>query len=344
MIVPKNLGTSFAFIGWNPFQLKHALSIAQRLPNATILIEKRKQHIYQFDEALLTETGLPTVIWRRDNVRELDGAFDVFVCQTPFSQMDDIRRSAVAMVQYGYAKSPHNYGAWRAKAALCLVYGPHADAQIRPWCPTAIVGPPHMDAWYDSAFHERARQKIGPLLDANKPTILYAPTWGELSTLPQYIDAVLSLSDAYNVLLKMHHNTDLLSQTWRAKLLKETTHLFGANDDLLSLFSVCDAVLSDYSGAIFDALYCERPVVLLHDQTTSRMGAKLDVNSLEYAERHRIGPVLESPALLRQTLGDVLNGTVDFQRDNRAFVDELYLREPGAAQRAADVLQQYFGE
>lgn len=330
---------SIAFIGWNPFQFRHILEIAQKLENSCIIIEKRQDHLFSFDEDLLTESGVPVVIWSRNRIKQLDGLFDVIVCQTPFSQMELITKSRIAMIQYGYAKEAHNYGDWRSAADLCLAYGDYAAEKLRPLCPVEITGNPGLDKWHDQAFHESARKKYGKLLDSAKKTVIYAPTWGDLSTTDIYLDEVLGLHPEFNVLLKLHHNTDLLEKEKRRHITANAPIHFGANHNLLDLISVADVVLSDYSGAIFDSLYCERPVVLLHSESAQRFGEKLNPGSLEYAARHQIGPVLDQPGSLRETVRDTLNGKLDFSESNKSLTAKLYLSGPGSVERAVEALK-----
>ena len=329
---------SFAFIGWNPFQILHILEVARKLPNSCIVIEKRADHIFKFEEELLTSSGVPVLMLSRKRIKQLDGLFDVIVCQTAFSQMDSIKKSAIAMIQYGYAKAGHNYGDWRAVASLCMVYGEYAARRIRPTCPVTVTGNPAFDKWHDPAFHDSARAKYGPSLDPAKKSILYAPTWGDLSTCEIYLDEVLSLTDEYNVILKLHHNTDLLEKKKRGKMKMSAPISFGANTSLLELMTVSDIVLSDYSGAIFDALYCKRPVILLQDQTEKRVGDKLNLESLEYAARHQIGPVLEKTGTLRATIGSLVAGDLDYSEANRKLTDDLYLVGPNAAENVVNAL------
>lgn len=329
---------SFAFVGWNPFQIRHILEVAQRLENSCIVIEKRADHIFKFDEELLTESGVPMLLFSRKLIHQLDGLFDVIVCQTPFSQMEMINNSRIAMIQYGYAKAVHNYGEWRSCASLCMVYGEYAARQIRATCPAVVTGNPAFDKWHEPDFHHSAKARYGSALNPAKKTLLYAPTWGDLSTSEIYLDEILALTDEYNVILKLHHNTDLLEKERRGKMSASAPISFGANANLLDLMAVSDIVLSDYSGAIFDALYCKLPVVLLQDQIENRIGEKLNVESLEHAARHRIGPVLDKSGTLRQTIWEILNGQSDFSVPNRELLDELYLAGPGSAARVAEAL------
>ena len=336
---------SIAFIGWNPFQIRHILGVAQKLENSCIIIEKRKDHIYKFDEELLTESGVPTVLWPKNKIYQLDGLFDVIVCQTPFKQMDLIKKSRIAMMQYGYAKADHNYGSWRSRADLCMVYGEHAARHIRPMCPVVITGNPSFDIWNDPAFHLASKKKYGELIDPLKKTILYAPTWGDLSTINLYFDEILSLSDEYNVLLKLHHNTDFLEKKKRKYLRSSSSCLsFGANTNLLELISISDLVISDYSGAIFDALQCKLPVILLHriDQKSDSSESKSE--SLEYSACRQIGPVIKKSGILKKIIADIIECPISFKEPNKIITQDLYLEAPDATSRVVKALIELASE
>ncbi len=330
---------SFAFVGWNPFQIRHALEVAQALENSCFIIEKRRKHVFTFEEDLLTETGVPSIILSTKNIHLLDGLFDVFICQTPFKNMETIQQSRIAMIQYGYAKAGHNYGSWRALAHLNLLYGDHAARHIKPMSPVVVTGNPAFDKWHDASFQEAVQAKFRPSLDPSKKTLIYAPTWGDLSTSPIYLKEVISLTDEYNVILKLHHNTDLLEKRKSGRMSSNAPISFGANVSLLELMTVSDVLLSDYSGAIFDALYCELPIVLLHHQSEKRVGDKFHLDSPEYSDRHQIGPVVESTGKIRQTVRDLLSGKLDFRASNKTMREDLYLSGPGSVQRAAAALQ-----
>lgn len=331
-------GPKIAFIGWNPFQLLHVRGLVAALPGACFVVEHRKDYLDDFGEELLHDPAVPVMTWPRKRMADLDGRFDVVVCQTVFSQIQEFRKSRIAMIQYGYAKEAHNYGAWRAFADLTLTFGRYAAEKIGHFCPAVPVGNPRYDAWHDPAFHALARERFGKGLDPGRRTILYAPTFGDLSSVETFLDAVYGLAGSFNVLLKMHHNTELLEPRRRRTLEQAGIRHFGANDDLLELIAVSDLVLSDYSGAIFDAMFCRRPVVLLNADIERVLGVKVDVHSIEYAKRRDIGPIVERPDRLRATVEQALS-------DSGALVDRvaglrshLFTDEPGATGRAAAAL------
>ena len=135
------------FLCWNPFQFLHFAPVAALLPGAIMVVESRKRHRMAFTDELMADRPFPTVFWPRERLAAIDGHFDVVVAQTASTQLASFRESQIAMLQYGYAKAPHNYGSWRALADLTLTYGPAADRAISQYCPTEVVGVPRFDHW-----------------------------------------------------------------------------------------------------------------------------------------------------------------------------------------------------
>lgn len=325
----------FAFVGWNPFQLRHACSVARCLPNSVFLVEKRKGYVEGFAEQYLDGTHVPTIVWPRQKLPELDGIFDVMVCQTMFTQIERFTRTKIAMLQYGLAKESHNYDAWRSLGHLQLAYGPYSAARLRHYGPVEVVGNPALDRFHDATYLTSRRKTWAQRLRPDRKTITYVPTWGELSTSDLFIEAVVGLSKDYNVILKLHHNTALLEADRKRDLEHVALHVLAENDDLLDALVVSDLVLSDYSGAIFDALYCGKPVLLLQDGSDQRFGAKLDTDSLEHARRDDLGTVVATPSVLRSAVSKALRHP---RRPPPDLMDDLILSGPGASERAASAL------
>lgn len=326
---------SVGFIGWNPFQLRHASPLAKVLPNSVFLVEARAEHPFSFATKQLDGASFPSLIWPKSRIRQLDGVFDVIVCQNEFEGIEDLEHTKVAMLQYGLAKEPHNYGAWRSLGDLQLAYGEYSARRLRHYSPAVAVGNPALDRWHEPGYRELTRALWSKRMDLDRPTIAYAPTWGPLSTVEQFVDAVAELSTEYNVLLKLHHNTALLEGPRRDSLRRPGVLLLGQNEELLDVLCVADVVLSDYSGAIFDAAYCRRPVVLLHQNTEGRFGAKLDAQSIEYSLREQLGTVVSDPSLLSDVVADALRNP---RLTDETLLADLFVPGPGAAERAAQAV------
>lgn len=333
----QNSSERIAFLVWNTFQLLHFKSLLLALPNAVLIIEQRKRSV-PIELQLLSE--LPNekrFLSQKEIHNEIDGKFDVLVVQTVFEQIHLFRKTKIAMLQYGYAKEPHNYGAWRAFADLNLVYGQHAYNVISYFSPTVAVGCPRYDQWFDLRFHLDNYYKFAPILDNSKKTILYAPSWGELSSFPFYMDVLYQLTNQYNVIVKMHHNSVLLGyKEHNLQNLFFGVHFFYENEDIISLISVSDIVISDFSGAIFDAAFCRKPVVLLNIPNIDQI-TKVDNFSLEISQREKLGRIVESPDELEIALEDVSQSPKKYLLANELY-QYLFVETENATKQAVSYI------
>lgn len=326
------------FVGWNPFQLMQVRRLIQAMPGSSFVLESRKDYVSEFHPSLLSDPDVPVMLCKQGKVNSLDGVFDVLVFQTPFANIHLIKSSKIAMLQYGYAKEAHNYGAWRSFADLNLVYGDYAARKIGMFSPALAIGNPRFDDWHNPSWHAMQEKKFSPTLNPARKTVLYAPTWGDLSSVDQYLDEILNLSDKYNVLLKMHHNTEILEPTRKSRILRGNVHCFGANDDLIELLSVTDVFISDYSGAIFDAVFCGKPIVLLNGDFSAATGNKLDNFSIEYSRRSEIGLEVNDQRKLRECVQLALDNFKKNHLKNTKLKEELFVSEPNATERAVDAI------
>lgn len=300
-----------AFIGWNPFQFNHVFVLLRAIPSSTFIIECRNDEQCSFDPNILAEFGDRVIKLPKNRIIEVDGSFDVLVCQTPFDDIVKFKDTKIVMIQYGYAKEPHNYGTWRALADLNLTYGDYAKSKIKPFSPAVSIGNPNYDIWENTNYKLTVYKKYSEILDLKKKTILYAPTWGELSSIGAYEGAITKLTCKYNVLIKLHHNTSIFKQKGSGSGFFENCIVFSEYSDILELLAVSDVLISDYSGAIFDALYFRKPIVLLNN-SDALYSDKLDEHSLEYSRRSDIGTVVESVSELGQGINKALSLQVPY--------------------------------
>jgi UDP-N-acetylglucosamine 2-epimerase len=328
-----------AFIGWNPFQFLHIKVLASKIPSSVFILEKRKNNLNEFSDEILKNTDIPILIWDKKDMIKLDGIFDVIIAQTPFAHIYKFRKTKIAMLQYGYAKEPHNYGAWRALADLCLTYGKYATKKIAHFCPVETVGNPRYDVWHNEEFHKNSYLTFKHLLK-HKKTILYMPTWGELSSIDDYLLSIIKLASNFNVLIKIHHNTDLLEKNRIEKVDFNKVHLFGANTDLLELLSIADYVISDYSGAIFDAIYCNKPVILI-DKTEDillKNAKKIDAYSLEFSMRSKLGIRVKTPQEILTAVQYIQDNESEVLSKAAPLKSNLFADNNNAAQKATDAI------
>ncbi|OAT49937.1 Cps2A family protein [Kluyvera georgiana ATCC 51603] len=332
------------FIGWNPFQFLHIKDLANAISGSVFIVEKKNESLNEFSEEFFNDENIPVMIWDRSKMSLLDGIFDVIVCQTPFFRMETFEKTKIVMIQYGYAKEPHNYGAWRSLGDLCLTYGEYANDKIKNFCPAICTGNPRYDRWTNPDTFIKCYDKFQSRFIPGLKTILYVPTWGDLSSIDDFLESVMALSGEYNVILKLHHNTDLL-EGHRKNRVNGRINYFGANDDLLELISVSDIVISDYSGAIFDAIYFNKPVVLLSKNcNANEMDLKMDVYSIEYAERNNIGYEVFKPEELSSSVKYIFDNIEHFSTVHSEIKQRLFVETKDAVTQAVQAIHNLLND
>ena len=235
----------------NAYQVHHYRHLVPWLHTSPTLVVEVHNEDYGVDEAVI-ETYLPglEVDWvPRTRLASLDGRFNIIVCQTPILPMRFLKRSRTVALQYSLAKERYQYGLWRSHVDLNLMYGQYSLDQVAPFCHARAVGNLLFDGLPDEV--------LPPVSAAERPRVLVLPTYGDLSAL----QAVLGRLDtaALDVVVKPHHrDAARLSSS-----LPEDVHVAPASADPIELVASADAVVSDFSGAAYDAVFCRRPVLLV---------------------------------------------------------------------------------
>jgi len=330
-----------AFHAWNPFQVFQIADIARAHKDSVLLLEKRANIDFDrvFDKSVLMELGLPVIETTTRKIAEGDGEFSAIVCQTPFRFIERLRKTKRIAMQYSMTKEGHQYGAWRTIFDLNLMYGEYSRARVAPLSPCRVIGNPRFEAWFSGCLNRQRLENAKAHLDPAKKTILYLPTWGDLSSVPLYQSALGKLSDTYNVIAKVHHNTDAMELKRKVALGSSGLNtIFGASDDLLYLLDCADMVLSDYSGAIFDAINVCKPVILLQNEPEKLNGQKFGLESIEYARRDEIGPVADDPERLASVLEKAFDEPERFVKRNRTLKEQCFGLETGCGAAGAEAI------
>jgi tetratricopeptide (TPR) repeat protein len=321
----------------------HMKAIAEHFEQSSFLVLDHQPKIdvlSLFGDDLASFFGCAYQVVKPEDMLQLDGSFAAVVCPNPFPGMEYLHRTRCIGMQYSMAKDRYVNGPWRAMFDMTMTYGRYSAERIAHYCPTAPVGNPRFERW----FADPTRRDLGPLtisLDRSRPAFLYLPTWGEFSSVDLFMNSVMELSSAHNVLIKVHHKTDTHEARRKEAVASRAIYSFGAMDDLLPLLDVADVVLSDYSGAIFDAIYVRKPIVLLQSDPASVIGRKFGFESIEYSRRDEIGPVVSSPNDLADTLASVVSGSIDFKAKNEGLRSEVFEYDQDSGAIAAQVIVDF---
>lgn len=157
-----------------------------------------------------------------------------------------------------------------------------------------------------------------------KPTLLILPTFGDISCMDAFNNELTKkLQEQYFIIAKSHHASDFRpEEKTRLEKLKKTAHVFYDSDTPISdVLAMADIVLSDNSGALFEAMYAGIPVVSFAKENNSRRLGEL--NTLQYQlAAAGVLPFTSDPKKLPALLTNVKNKYFKKQQDfaKTAFV------------------------
>ena len=151
-------------------------------------------------------------------------------------------------------------------AILC--YGPYEADIFKIYAETYIIG--------NMKYVDYAKKEHD-----GKPNLLYLPTYGDISSIDCILGIMEELKTKYKVIVKMHHGTSFLKdEQERVDLLKKVADEWhDVNTPLDELLSIADVVLSDNSGAVFEAIYVNVPVAIYAKEINKKLG---DFDTTQY--------------------------------------------------------------
>lgn len=330
----------YGFIAWNEFQVLHFAELLKRVPNAVVLlVEDRATEAFMEMASHLSEAfPVKTMAVRHADLASLDGFFDGIFSQTDFKGSHRFRSTPLFALQYSLAKETHQYGAWHVNFRAAFCYGEYSARRLAYACSTFACGHPRLSgdgASLDEALVEEYRARLDP----GKPTLLYAPTWGAGSLVESFLGDMDWIGERYNVIVRPHHNT-MSRESMRLGMV-EIPARPAFVDDFAIQCSLADVVVSDYSGAIFDALYLGKPVALFRDGRVAEEGiSSFSVDSIEVARQDDIGPIAGDVERLREILeGEREQVFSPYRERNATLLEECFTSGGSAAARILEILQ-----
>lgn len=275
-----NPKANIGFLSYVPFNFYVYKNIYKHLPNAEFVIGENYDEVRGIGNASNTLDNVigffsskPDIYWRyydshsQDySPKEFFDKYGILVSTWPFTPLlkSYNLEKKLARVMYGHAKDPWNYGLWSAYFDLILSYGKYSHDRLSIYNNSFMAGNPKFDDWFSNSIDEKEIENLRRKLDTGKKTILFLPTMGALSIMDNMATALNIASQNYNIIIKVHHNTFLYEQDRLRTYRENNSILFKSDrDDLLPLLKVSDLVLGDNSGAIFDAILANKPVVLI---------------------------------------------------------------------------------
>ncbi|MCY9703053.1 glycosyltransferase [Paenibacillus alvei] len=213
--------------------------------------------------------------------------------------------------QYGMAKPNWNFGAWSLRFDYILCNSTYDYSVLRTYAACEITG----------LLKFANFQKIKSGRDNDRPNLLYLPTYGVESSIEQVISELEQLRNEFNITIKLHHGTTYLEQA-RVELIKGIfPEVLDHRDSLVDLIARTDVILSDGSGAIFDALYTDTPIVIFPQMESNSFEGLLSLEG--EMVRGNIVPVVKEKEQLREKLLTALFDETIIKK-RREFANDLF--------------------
>ena len=317
-----------AFIVWNPFQVVQFQPAIAAYPAARIIVVQRGKNLGEFDPAFLPPNNAAVEIIKKTQLADIDGRFDVIFYQAPIAELACFKASKLVSVQYGLAKERHNYGEWRSLSDMNLMYGPYSVDAVSHFSPSYAVGNIKFAGWdHRAAKAERPEIERRLGLAPDQKTILFMPTYGALGSFDDLVPILGRLATRYNVIIKIHHNTEKRGKSWMDVARRAgITHLANGAANQLELLAISDLVISDFSGAIFDAVYAEVPAMLYQARAAENVGIqKFDLSSLEFSRRDDLGLVCTAQDQAEAAIEQGLATAADLVAKAAAIRESLFI-------------------
>ncbi len=331
------------FLVWNQFQVAHSVEIARHFNEPDfIFIDRSPEALKGFDPAWLVRYGAYCRFLSELDLQSLDGQYDAIVTQFRPPLTRPWKRTKLIMQQYSLAKPKTAYNARWFAADRGLVYGAFSDSIIGQMCQVSQAGNPRFDSYFERRLDPDLIAMVYSRLDPQKKTLVYLPTWGDLSTSDAFLAALDGFSDEFNVILRPHHLSSIRDREGgeRPSGLIYADSFPPMLDLGLYLQEVADVVVSDMSGAIFDAIYCHKPVILVGDGDVSfTTHKKADDSAIEISQRHRIGPYVTDPGNLHRVAEDLVERH-PYREANEELVRECFVRRGGCGALAAAAIHE----
>lgn len=326
------------FIAWNKFQISQVAPILKYNPtdHVALLFQTDRPHA---DTSIIDNPPdwCSVVSITREQTSKVDGLFDAVLTQTALPEASGFTSTKVLAIQYSMAKEQHQYGAWHYMADGRLNYGPYSDSILSFYGNSYQVGNPRFDVLFDGSINEETRASVRKTLDSRKKTVLYVPTYGKLSSFESFLPACKEIGDKFNLIVSGHHNT-MLREGDRSSIISEISPT-GSADLTPYYYEAADVVISDYSGAIFDAILCRKPVILFRPGKSKIGIENLTEDSIEIARQNSIGPIVRDAKNLIKHIDNALADFAFFDQNLR-LRDECFVNIGSAGASAYETVSR----
>ena len=361
------------FFAWSAFHYYVYKNIYRHFPDAEFIIGDRRYRDTDFDIGNLGELAEflneKKIHWRwydhtlpRNKREEFFKKYKAVltVWKSKAFQEEILDEIIKVRVQYGNAKDLWSFGSWNADFDLILCHGRYANQYLGFYTLTEVVGNSLFDDWFNGECDEPLLLKLRSGLDPKKKTILYMPTSDRhpgLGTVSMLLKGgVKRVFNDYNLIIKLHHFLRHDDSSLTDNLRRVTPWVYDERDSSVTLLRTADFVLSDNSGAIFDAVLAGKPIILFKTPTDALkkfeptvnprirkvIGIMMWYNGLVQRIKRgdpAIGPVIESFYEISSAVEEEKNKKADFNKNRERIKKYVFqYHDEFCGKRAADAV------
>ena len=212
-----------------------------------------------------------------------------------------------------------------------------------------LVGYPKLDTLANGGYDAKElRSSLG--LPAGRPTVLYAPTYSEASSLHLAGEAIVRTlaADGFNVIVKLHdrsldsdprYNAGI---DWRSRFttlaaeLSPSVH-FSELADSSPLLAAADVMVTDHSSIGFEYLVLDRPLIVYDAPDLARVAR---VNADKIALLRSAAAVATTPADVSRLASEALARPGGPSNVRRRIAGALFHDAGRGSERAVQVLRE----
>ncbi|HCJ67373.1 MAG TPA: hypothetical protein DHV62_08660, partial [Elusimicrobia bacterium] len=178
-------------------------------------------------------------------------------------------------------------------------------------------------------------------------TVLYAPTFGEISSLDMIRDKIAKVSDNVNILVKLHpgaNDDSVYDGTKRYnKMYRNLKGVILIEDfaDIIPYIYASDVLISDYSSVIFEFASMDKPVILINTSNKAIKVCGYDPTGPEVTMRD-IGENVNTFEELKQAVKNAMTHPEKYSDKRKIYSEQLFYKLDGkSAERTALAIKDF---
>ena len=207
-----------------------------------------------------------------------------------------------------------------------------------------MIGMPKLDKLVDGSLNRKEIAKSLEL-DSKLPTVIYAPTWSQKSSLYTMAEKLMGAvrEMEVNFLIKLHdHSYDPTKNpvNWEEKLKElESSRVRIIKDyDIIPYLYISDILISDISSVCNEFLLLNRPIILVHTpELIEKYRNTIDLGNWW----GKTGVTVKTIEELKKAIENSLSNPKEYSEMRKKIAEDLFYKPGTATNRAVEAIYRY---